>query len=146
MKKSKQKRRANKNQEENFFVPSEILRTFKNLFPEVEPISVGWEWEVPNKIYEAEFEYEGKEYEVEITVTGHHLLTEIEISVEEVPENIRKACTKKFRGWSIDEAEKVVYGNGDIYYEFELNRELETEELEKEVLFREDGLYFGEEE
>jgi len=143
MKKSKQTRKRKK-KEEKLFVPAEILRVFKDAFPEVELGDVEWEWEVPQKIYEAEFKHQNYEYEVEITVTGHHLLTEVEIPEEEIPEVVKSACSRKFRGWKIDEVEKVSYSNGDVYYELELSKEKDDEEQEKEVLFREDALFIAE--
>lgn len=145
MKKSKQTRRKKRQaREEKLFVPSEILRVLKNAFPELDLSQVEWEWEIPHKIYEAEFTYQDSEYEVEITVSGHHLLTEKEISDEEIPAHIKSACKRKFRSWEIEEVEEVVYDNGDVYYEIELSKEKDEEDLEKEVLFREDGLFVGE--
>lgn len=46
------------------FVPTEILRVFKRLYPEVGINSVEWSWEVPGKIYEAEFKINDQEFEV----------------------------------------------------------------------------------
>lgn len=136
--------------EDKFFVPAEILRVFKERFPEVEVGDVEWEWEVPHKIYEAEFEYQDATYEVEITVTGHHLLTEVKVSEEDIPEVVKSACTNKYEGWKIDGAEKIYYSNGDVHYDLELLKEVEVseneegEKEEKEVLFREDGLFIAE--
>lgn len=147
MKKSKQARRTRRvKREEKLFVPSEILRTFKYMFPDVDINDVEWEWEVPFKIYEAEFKYQNLEHEVEILVTGDPLLTEIEISEEDIPESVIAACKRKFRGWKIDEAEKVIYNNEDVHYELELSKEDKDgeDEQEKEVLFREDGWFLGE--
>lgn len=121
-------------------VPSEIIRIFKSKYPQVDLANVSWSWEVPTKIYEAEFEIEGKEYEVEITVTGHHLLTEIEIPVDHLPAHIKEAVSKKYPEHSIDEVERVEYSNGDVSYEIDLVKEGGRE---FEVHYREDGEFIA---
>jgi len=121
---------------EKLFVPSDILRVFKQLFPEVSLSDVEWDWEYYNKIYEAEFEHDGKDYEVEITVTGHHLLTEMEIEKEDLPEVITESIEEYFPGFQIEEAEHITFSNGDVYYELALENE---EEIGLEVHIREDG-------
>ncbi len=125
------------------FVPADILRTFKAYFPDVEATAVTWGWEVPNKIYEAEFEHEGKQHEVEITVTGHLLLTETNISLEDVPDAILDAVQAKYPEYLIEEAELVVWGNDDTCYEFDLKHK-EDESKTLEVQFREDGMFVAE--
>ena len=37
------------------FAPDEILRVFKESYPDVSQSDVEWAWEVPAKIYEASF-------------------------------------------------------------------------------------------
>ncbi len=137
MKKSKQKKKQSP--EETFFVSEVVLIAFKEKFPDVEVANVTWSWEVPYKIYEAEFERNGQEYEVEITVTGHHLLTEISLAPEELPEIVRKAMRQKYPNQSIDEVERVEYSHGLVCYEIEL----EKGEKVREALYREDGLFIG---
>jgi hypothetical protein len=139
MKKSK-KAAKTESSEPKFFVPADILRVFKYEFPEVNPAEVVWSWEVPYKIYEAEFSLDNREYEVEITVTGHHLLTEIEIPNKELPKVIKKAIEDKYPDWEIDEVERVEYSHGDTHYEIDLKKG----EVEIEVHFREDGLFIAE--
>lgn len=124
---------------ERLYPSNEVLLTFKDFFPDVDLSEVTWSWEVPYKIYEAEFEYGETEYEVEITVTGHLLLTEISIKTEDLPEIVRKAMREKYPNQSIDEVERVEYSNGVICYEIEL----EKGEKSREVLYREDGLFIG---
>jgi hypothetical protein len=122
---------------EKLYVPSEILRVFRQLFPKVDLSEVEWDWEYYNKIYEAEFEHEGRDYEVEITVTGHHLLTEVEIEKEDLPEVVTESVEEHFPGFTIEEAEHITFSNGDVYYELALENE---EEVVLEVHLREDGL------
>jgi len=122
---------------EKLYVPSEILRVFRQLFPEVNPAEVDWDWEYYNKIYEAEFEHEGRDCEVEITVTGHHLLTEVEIEKEDLPEVVIEAVGEHFPGFAVEEAEHITFSNGDVYYELALEND---EEVGLEVHVRDDGM------
>lgn len=121
------------------YVPDEILLTFKDYFPNVDLAEVEWSWEVPYKIYEAEFDLEDKEYEVEITVTGHLIQAEISIPTEDLPEVVRKSMRERYPNQSIDEVERVEYSNGLVCYEIEL----EKGEKVREVLIREDGKFIG---
>ncbi|MBL7977415.1 MAG: PepSY-like domain-containing protein [Bacteroidetes Order II. Incertae sedis bacterium] len=116
-------------------VPAEILRAFKKVFPKVDVSRVSWSWEVPHKIYEASFEQDGFSYEVEITVTGHHLLSEIYMRTEALPEGIRNHIEAEFPGAIIHSVERVLYSNGDVQYEIDLI----TGKGEREILVREDG-------
>lgn len=117
-------------------MPAEILRAFKKVFPKVDVSRVTWSWEVPHKIYEAAFEQDTYSYEVEITVTGHHLLTEIYVRTEALPEGVRQNIEAAFPGAIIESVERVTYSNGDVQYEVDII----TGDGEREVLVREDGL------
>lgn len=125
----------------NLYVPNEILRVFKEFYPEVSLSEVEWGWEVPAKIYEASFNNGEVDFEVEITVTGHLLLTEISFDIDDLPENIVASATAHFKGHSIEEAAMVQYSNGDISYELDL-KSIQTGE-EFEAHFREDGLFIA---
>lgn len=119
------------------YVPNEILRVFKDYYPDVLMSEVEWGWEVPAKIYEASFSNGEVEFEVEITVTGHLLLTEITMDVEDLPEHILEAVKEEFEGHTVEEVEMVQYSNGDLSYEIDLKSEETGEEFE--VHFRDDG-------
>lgn len=125
----------------SFFVPNEILRVFKEYYPDVSLDEVDWGWEVPAKIYEASFSNGEVEFEVEITVTGQLLLTEITIEVEDLPDHIIIAAQQRYKGHRIEEAEMVQYSNGDVSYELDLKNEETGEEFE--VHFREDGWFIA---
>lgn len=121
------------------FVPTEILRVFKKLYPEVGINSVEWSWEVPGKIYEAEFKINDQEFEVEITVTGEHLLTETEIK-HALPKEVRNTINEKYPDHKIESSSLVAYGNGDVFYELDLTCAAKGTEFE--VLIREDGMFW----
>lgn len=122
-------------------VPNEILRVFKEYYPDVSLGDVEWGWEVPAKIYEASFDNGEVDFEVEITVTGHLLLTEISMDVEDVPEVIIAATNALFEDHSIEGASMVQYSNGDISYELELKCASTGDEFETH--FREDGAFLA---
>lgn len=121
------------------FVPNEILRVFKEYYPDVALNEVEWSWEIPGKIYEAAFEQYEVDYEVEITVTGHLLLSEIELDLEDLPEHIVAAVNEQFEDHSIVEADIVQYSNGDVSYEVQLRNASTGKEFEAH--FRDDGLF-----
>lgn len=123
---------------DSFFVPSDILVAFKEHYPFVALDTVTWSWEVPGKIYEAEFELDGVEHEVEFTITGEWLLTETEIDLEEVPEIILNDIASRYPGFTPDEASQVEFSNGLLHYEISL----EKDGLGFEVQYREDGMFF----
>lgn len=125
----------------SFYVPNEILRVFKDYYPDVALEDVNWGWEVPAKIYEASFTNGEVDFEVEITATGQLLLTEISMDVEDLPEHIVAAAQERYEGHSIEEAEMVQYSNGDVSYELDLKNEETGEEFE--VHFREDGWFIA---
>jgi len=116
------------------FVPNEILRVFKEYYPDADLGKVEWSWEIPGKIYEAEFEQYDVEYEVEITVTGHLLLSEIDLELEDLPEHILDAAKEHFGDYEIDEATMIQYSNGDLSYELQMKTKSseETEADEKD--------------
>lgn len=124
-----------------FFVPNEILRVFKEYYPDINLSDVEWGWEVPAKIYEASFDNGSVELEVEITVTGHVLSSEISLEIEDVPEVVIAAANEQFEDHSIEEADMVQYSNGDISYELELKCASTGEEFE--VHFRDDGMFLA---
>lgn len=128
----------NLNNMENLFVPDEILVAFKEHYPFVSLDSVTWSWEVPGKIYEAEFELDGIEHEVEFTVTAEWLLTETEVDLEEVPEIIRNDVAARYPEFKIDETSQVEYSNGLIHYELAI----EKDGIGFDVQYREDGMFF----
>ena len=123
------------------YVPNEILRVFKEYYPDVDLKDVKWGWEVPAKIYEASFDNGEVDFEVEITVTGHVLLSEVSMDVEELPELVLVAANKIFEDHSIEEVDMVQYSNGDISYELAM-KSAETGAA-FEAHFRDDGLFLA---
>ncbi len=114
------------------YVPNDILRVFKNLYPEIDAQDVKWKWEVPGKIYQAEFILSDQCFEVEITVTGHHLLTETSIK-HAIPDAVRTTVSRFFADRTILSATLILYSNDLIAYEVVLDDDCQ-------VLVREDGL------
>lgn len=124
------------------YVPTEILRVFKEYYPDVSLQEVAWSWEIPGKIYEAEFQQYEVDYEVEITVTGHLLLSEISLEIDDLPDHIVAAVNERYEDHSISEADIIQYSNGDISYEIQLLNASTGKEIEAH--FRDDGLFLVE--
>jgi hypothetical protein len=118
-------------------IPAAVMAVLTTNFPDVNPDEVGWSWEVYNKIYEAEFVKDDREYEVEITVTGHHLLTERELTLEEVPEAVMAAALKYFPLAEIGDAELVTMSDGRSFYELNIFHE---GDISIEAQISEDGV------
>ena len=121
------------------YVPNEILRVLRDYYPDVKLNEVEWSWEIPGKIYEAEFEQYDVSYEVEITVTGHLLLSELSLELEDLPEHIVAAASETFEDHSIEEADMIQYSNGDVSYELSLKNASTGTIFEAQ--FRDDGLF-----
>jgi hypothetical protein len=119
--------------------PLAVRKLVAELFPEVKPKEIEWSWEIPHKIYEAEFMLDGISHEVEITVTGHHLLTEQNIPVDLVPLNLQKEVKTKYKQFMVDSAEIVSLGNGKRHYELDLINK-KDEEISKTVLIWPNGV------
>jgi hypothetical protein len=119
--------------------PLAVRKLLTELFPEVKPKEIEWGWEIPHKIYEAEFMLDGISHEVEITVTGHHLLTEQNIPVDLVPLNLQKEVKAKYKPFTIDSAEIVSLGNGKMHYELDLKSK-KDEEITKTILVWPNGV------
>lgn len=132
MKKEKQKRIERR---KRVYVPSEILRTFKAYFNDVDLTQVEWSWEVVGKIYQAEFVRNGQEHEAEFTINGFYLCLEVEIPESELPKALRQTIEERYQGYKITGVERVDYMNGEIHYEVELDKG----DNEFEILIREDG-------
>ena len=123
------------------YVPNEILRVFKEYYPDVNLNDVEWGWEVPAKIYEASFDNGEVEFEVAITVTGHVLLSEVSMELEDVPPIVINSANQVFEDHSIEEADMIQYSNGDISYELAMKCASSGEEFEAH--FRDDGMFLA---
>jgi hypothetical protein len=119
--------------------PLAVRKLVTELFPEVKPKEIEWGWEIPHKIYEAEFMLDGISHEVEITVSGHHLLTEQNIPVDLVPIKLLNEIKARYKPFTIDSAEIVSLGKGKIHYELDLKSK-KDEEISKTVLIWPNGV------
>lgn len=118
-----------KHSNEKLQVPEVVKGALLGLFPQLDLARVTWEWEVVDKIYEAEFLYLGIRHEVEISVGGYHLQTERNVPVDDVPETITGAVFSAFPAAEITDAEFVKLGNNDEYYEIDIKENAETDPI-----------------
>jgi hypothetical protein len=118
-------------------VPQVVKDTFTKLYPKV--TDAKWEEDEKN-IFEAEFKENGKEITLFFNNQGTLIETETTIQISVLPANIEKVVNKKFAGYIIAEAAKIVDQNGKVAYEIDITKG----QLKKEVLFDKDGKFIKE--
>lgn len=113
-------------------VPQAVKDAFAKLYPKV--TETKWEMEARNQ-YEAEFKENGQEVTVIFNKNGVLLATETTIKLSELPKNIEKTVNKKFSGYKMLEASKIVDNKGKITYEVDIAQG----NNKKELLFKANG-------
>lgn len=93
------------------------------------------EWEMEDGNYEAEFDNDEVETSVVITPAGVHVMTEIEIAVNTLPQTALEYVKNNLGGKKITEAAKMTAADGTVTYEAEVDG--------KDYLFDADGNYTG---
>jgi hypothetical protein len=111
-------------------VPSVVVNSFKGQFTN----ALKTEWEKKGNNYEAEFEVGTVEHAVILDPSGKVLMQEQDIANTELPAAVTNAIKQNYKGYELDEAEKVEY-NGQAYYKVELTRYF----LGKDLVFSADG-------
>lgn len=107
-------------------VPSVVLNKFQQTYPKTTMV----EWSLKyNGQYKAEFETGLAEYDhnVWFDKTGKLLKHEEEIAKNELPTAIKNSISNNFKGYRIDEAEKITEQGKTVY---KLNLEKMDNELE----------------
>jgi hypothetical protein len=121
---------AQKSQEKD--VPAIVKTSFQKQFPDIKDA----DWEKEKENYEAEFEIKETEYSVLLDASGNVLETEIEISVDALPANVRDYVSKNYSGQKIKEAAKIAGVKGTLTYEAEIKG--------KDLLFDSNGNFIKE--
>jgi hypothetical protein len=112
-------------------VPAATVVSFQRQYPNTKAT-----WDKEDVGYEAEFKNGGKEMSVIIDDKGAIIETETMIAVSELPAAILGYMNKHYKGTTIEEAAKVVKGNGDINYEAEIKK--------KDIVFDANGNFLRE--
>jgi len=97
-------------------VPTVVKSSFQKQYPHAKEIK----WEKENGNYEAEFEIKETDYSVLMNSLGNILETEIEISIDALPANVKEYISKNYAGQKIKEAAKITDAKDEITYEAEI--------------------------
>lgn len=92
-------------------VPSVVLNAFQQKFSKAEDV----EWELKRGLYEVDFEIDKYDHEVWITRTGEIVQHEQELPPSELPEVIKAAIKRDFKGYNTRKAEKLTAGDMITY-------------------------------
>ncbi|SDX38682.1 PepSY-like domain-containing protein [Hymenobacter psychrophilus] len=113
-------------------VPAAVVAGFTQKFLQAKDVK----WEKENDHYEAGFKQGKAEMSALLLANGALVETETEISVAQLPAEIRATLARQYKGVTIKEAAKIVAaGTGAVTYEAEIAQGGKT----RDVLFNADG-------
>lgn len=115
-------------------VPQVVLHAFNTKYPNAKKVK--WEEEEAME-YEAEFKLQGQEMSANFRADGTWLETETEIKKNALPDAVKKAISKEFPGYDVEEAERIE--TPDLPLAFEVELENESNNSEMEAVFSADG-------
>lgn len=119
-------------------VPKAVNDAFRNKYPKAKKVE--WEQE-EDGIFEAEFRLSGKELSAEFKKDGTWLCTESELKRKHLPDAIIDSINEHFKGYKIDEVERIERPEEIIQYELEL----EKGKSEINAFFAQDGTLISQE-
>ncbi|MEO9953671.1 PepSY-like domain-containing protein [Nonlabens sp.] len=97
-------------------VPSVIVNDFHKQFPKATDI----EWEMDGSTYHVEFELRWNiDHEIWYTTDGKISKHKEDISQKELPKAVLNSIEVNFKGYSIDDLERIT-DNGSIFYKMEM--------------------------
>lgn len=108
-------------------VPSSITQSFHKAYPSVKDV----DWGKEGDKYEAEFDNNKTDMSVTYDNKGNLLETEMEISVQVLPQSIKDYVMKNYPSEKIKEAAKMTDPQGVVTYEAEVKK--------MDLIFDEDG-------
>lgn len=112
-------------------VPSVVVNSFKKEFPKAGDI----EWEKQNDQYNVEFEIGFfTDYEAWFDATGKLIRYTQDISGSKLPEAVKNAIKKQYKGYRIDDAKKITENKVVTY-----SVEIEKGNDELKLVFSKDG-------
>jgi hypothetical protein len=97
-------------------VPQPVLQAFKKMYPLVKNAK----WEKEKSGYEACFKQDSKEQSVVFNANGQVLETEVEITYEELPQNMRTYLEQHYKRLQVKETAKITDAKGVVTYEAEV--------------------------
>lgn len=111
-------------------VPSVVLNTFKQKFPKATDV----EWKLKDQLYNVEFEIGRIDHEAWLTTTGIIVKHKQDIEASELPKEVSAVINRNYKGYRIDDVEKIEAGEKLLY-----KAELKTMVKEEEVTFDQNG-------
>jgi hypothetical protein len=99
-------------------VPANVATAFSQKFPDASKVKWGRESE---KEWEAEFNMNGKAYSANFDNSGVWSETEYEITIKEIPNDVKATLDKEFMGYKIAKSEVSETQKGKIF-EFALSK------------------------
>lgn len=97
-------------------VPANVKTAFHKQYPNVTKIK----WSKEDGKYEAEFEISEEETSVLIDATGSILETEVEIKIDQLPNEVSEYVKLNYKGQSIKEVAKIADDKGLVTFEVEI--------------------------
>lgn len=96
-------------------VPSDVQNTITKNYKNIRDLS----WEKDGRNYQAEFKVDLKEYEVIMNEKGKILAVYQDISINELPDKVRKTIQSNYSNYKIEDVENLKVKSID-YYKIEL--------------------------
>ena len=113
--------------------PAAVLTAFTQKFPAATKVT--WEKENDHE-FEAEFMIAGEKRSAIFSETGEWISLESPLKLKDLPESVRAACTKNYKGATIQKAEKIENSKGLTVYELDIKRGTKKQE----VIFTAEGM------
>lgn len=111
-------------------VPAVVIQAFSQQFHGA--TRVKWELEEAN-MYEVNFRQQKTAVSAKFDQTGKLLETETAIKAIDLPASVLQTVKTQFAGFKIEEMEKIVFANGSVAYELELEKGKQSLEVQFDV-------------
>jgi hypothetical protein len=102
-------------------VPDPVRKEFAKKYPDMYVYE--WEWKRKKGLYKAEFATSGSEYEAYFSPDGKWILTERDISFQQIPQKIIDAIkSSEFSDWKIDDVKEINTPEHSLKYQIEMEK------------------------
>ncbi|WP_156140720.1 PepSY-like domain-containing protein [Sporocytophaga myxococcoides] len=102
-------------------VPVAVRNSFYELYPNM--FVYEWELEKKENVYEAEFMNKGIEMEAIFRPDGSYIGTEIDIKLEDMPPDVKKAFShSEYAKWKLEDTEEFKKKEGEKLYIIEVEK------------------------
>ncbi|WP_162144159.1 PepSY-like domain-containing protein [Sporocytophaga myxococcoides] len=102
-------------------VPDAVRNSFYELYPNM--FVYEWELEKKENVYEAEFMNKGKEMEAIFRPDGTYIGTEIDIDMEDMASDVKKAFSlSEYAKWKLEDTEEFHQKEGGKLYIIEVEK------------------------